>query len=68
MSSHKYSIEEGKELRIQFYEDEVFKIIVETIGLGVILQVNSGQCEVNGCELASTQEFVNHNVRITDIL
>lgn len=37
MSSHKYSIEEGKELRIQFYEDEVFKIIVETIGLGVIL-------------------------------
>lgn len=29
MSSHKYSIEEGKELRIQFYENEAFTIKVK---------------------------------------
>lgn len=28
MSAHKYSIQEGRELRIQFYEDEPFKITV----------------------------------------
>lgn len=61
MSSHKYSIQEGKELRIQYYEDESFKISVALFVM-IDVQVHIGQCEINGCELSGTQEFVNRNV------